>query len=108
MASSQDFVEYVCGQMRDAGVITYKKMFGEYGVYCDSKIFALVCDNQLFVKITEAGRQLMPDCETGAPYSGAKPHFLIADLEDTQLLSEMVAKTCAELPVAKPKKKKSV
>jgi len=30
-------------------------MFGEYGLYYRGKNFALVCDNTLFVKITEAG-----------------------------------------------------
>lgn len=60
MASGKDFVEFVADQLREAGKITYRKMFGEYGVYCDGKLFALVCDDQFFVKITEEGRKLWP------------------------------------------------
>ena len=34
-------------------------MFGEYAIYCDGKVTALVCDNQLFVKPMEAGRSFI-------------------------------------------------
>jgi TfoX/Sxy family transcriptional regulator of competence genes len=49
MASDQSFVDYVCDQINAEGSITFKKMFGEYAIYCDSKIVALICDNQLFI-----------------------------------------------------------
>jgi hypothetical protein len=29
---------------------------GEYAIYCNGKVVALVCDNQLFVKPTEAAQ----------------------------------------------------
>ncbi|MDG6219275.1 MAG: TfoX/Sxy family protein, partial [Candidatus Thermoplasmatota archaeon] len=56
MSSNQDFVEYIVEQMENEGAITYKKMFGEYAIYYDSKIVALICDNQLFVKKTQGGK----------------------------------------------------
>ena len=40
MASKIEFVEFIVDQLQEAGLITYKKMFGEYGIYCDGKIFA--------------------------------------------------------------------
>ena len=33
MASHQDFVDYVTEQLRGAGAIRSRKMFGEYGLY---------------------------------------------------------------------------
>ena len=54
MASKAEFVEYIADQLSGAGQITYRKMFGEYGMYCDGKIFALICGDELFIKITEA------------------------------------------------------
>ena len=33
MASHPDFVNYVAEQLRQAGVIRSRKMFGEYGLY---------------------------------------------------------------------------
>ena len=55
MASDLSFVEYAAGQMHAAGAITFRKMFGEFALYCDGKVVALVCDNQLFVKSTAGG-----------------------------------------------------
>ncbi len=76
MASKQEFVQYIAEQLHDAGNVTYRKMFGEYGVYLDGKIVALVCDDQLFVKITEAGRKLSPELRGGChPMKGQKTIF---------------------------------
>ena len=52
MASNKDFLDFIVDQIDNAGKITYRKMFGEYAVYSDGKIFALVCDNKLFIKPT--------------------------------------------------------
>jgi TfoX/Sxy family transcriptional regulator of competence genes len=107
MASDLDFVEYVVDQMEDAGVITYKKMFGEYAVYCRGKVVALVCDNQLFVKPTEAGRAFIGDVVEAPPYPGAKPSFLIGEgMEDRDWLGRLIRLTEKELPLPKPKKGK--
>lgn len=35
MASSSDLVQYIADQCRDAGGIVCRKMFGDYGIYCD-------------------------------------------------------------------------
>ena len=66
MASRPEFVQYIADQLTGAGTITYRKMFGEYGIYCDGKIFGVICDDQFFVKVTEAGKRLGPDLETAA------------------------------------------
>ena len=107
MASKLEFVQYVADQLRDAGNITYRKMFGEYGMYCAGKIFALVCDAQLFIKITEEGRQMAPELEEAPPYEGAKPYFLIEDVDDREFLTELAITTCRALPEPKPKKPKA-
>ena len=41
MASEQKFVDFIVGQIQKAGTITARKMFGEYGIYCNGKIFGL-------------------------------------------------------------------
>lgn len=106
MASNLDFVEYVCDQIGGAGSIAYKKMFGEYGIYCDGKVIGVICDNQFFVKTTEAGVALCPGCEQTAPYTGAKPHLVISDVDDRDQMARFIRATCDELPTPKPKKKK--
>lgn len=106
MASREEIVVYFCDQMRGAGEITYRKMFGEYGVYCDGKIIGAVCDDQLFLKKTQAGAAILPDCPEAAPYEGAKPYFLIEDPEDPELLTRLVRASWEELPFPKPRGKK--
>ena len=107
MGSSKEFMEYVAGQIEEAGEITYRKMFGEYGVYCDGRIFALVCDDQLFIKPTEAGRKFIGEPVEAPPYPGARMYFRIDDqIEDVDWLSELVRVTVKELPPPRPKKKK--
>lgn len=104
MASDQDFMEFVADQMEAAGHITFRKMFGEYAVYCDGKVVALVCDNQLFVKPTEAGKSYIGTVCEAPPYPGAKMYFLIEDqYEDAQWLSGLIQITARELPMPKPK-----
>lgn len=107
MASSAEFMAYVCDQLAGAGEITSKKMFGEYGVYCGGRFFASVCDDQLLVKITAPGEALLPNCPRAYPYEGSRQlHFLIENLEDTALLCELARVTCDALPPPKPRKKK--
>lgn len=107
MASDQSYVDYIVEQIQDAGELNARKMFGEYGIWSDGKIFALICDNKLFIKPTEAGRAFIGDVNEAPPYEGAKPSFLIEDkVEDREWLSELVRITVKELPEPKPKKKK--
>lgn len=107
MASDQEFVDFIVDQMGDAGAVRSRKMFGEYAIYCNDKVTALVCDNQLFVKPTDAGRAFIGEVVEAPPYPGAKLSFLIEErFEDRDWISELVRITSAALPEPKPKKKK--
>jgi TfoX/Sxy family transcriptional regulator of competence genes len=108
MGSNLDFVEYVVDQLEADLAVTYKKMFGEFGLYSRGKLVGLVCDDRLFIKPTEGGRAYIGDAVVEAPaYPGAKPSFLIEEqLEDPEWLSELVRITARELPAATPKKPK--
>ena len=107
MASDIGFVEYVCEQIRGAGRVSHRRMFGEFAVYCDGKVVALVCDNQCFVKPTAAGRALLGAVTEAPPYPGAKPHYLLAgQLDDAALMARLVRLTAAELPVPKPRQRR--
>lgn len=106
MASSQDFVDYVTLQMKGAGLVTARKMFGEYGVYCEGKMFAVVCDNKLYIKPTVLGRKWIKKPVEAAPYPGAKLYFLIEDkLDDHHWLAKLAQLTVNELPLPKKREK---
>ena len=107
MGSRLDFVEYVIDQISNAGAIEYREMFGEYAIYSNGKVVALVCDNRLFVKPTKAGRGFIGDVVEAPAYPGAKPYFLIEEqLENQDWLSRLILLTEQELPKPKPKKSK--
>ncbi|MEZ4910634.1 MAG: TfoX/Sxy family protein [Saprospiraceae bacterium] len=109
MASDLSFMEFVAGQFQYSGEITFKKMFGEYAIYADGKVFAFVCDNKLFIKPIEAARNYIKDVVEAEAYPGSKMYFLIEDkLEDVAWLSGLVTAMVPELPEPKPKKKKNV
>lgn len=103
MASKQSTVDFILDQAKEAGIIFSKKMFGEYGIYCDNKIVALVCDDMLFVKPTQAGRQFIQDPIEGYPYPGAKAYFLISadHWEDSEWLATLFRVSARELPLPK-------
>ena len=96
MATTQRTVDVLLEAMAGAGAVTAKKMFGEYGVYCDGKIVGLVCDDQLFMKATAAGRAFLGDAVDEAPaYPGARPSFRV-DAErwdDADWMAELVRVT---------------
>lgn len=107
MATDQNFADFVVGQIQNAGEITAKKMFGEYGIYSNGKIFGVICDNKLFIKPTSSGRKFIGNVVEAPAYPGAKPSFLIEEkLEDIEWLSELVRISVKELPEPKPKRKK--
>ena len=105
MACSQDFVRYIVEQCSGAGEIAVKKMMGDYCIYCDGILFGLICDNNLYIKVTESGKALLKDIIIRPPYEGAKDYFYITDVENRDYLSGLIKATIPELP--KPKTKKN-
>lgn len=104
MASHQDFVDYVTEQLRGAGAIRSRKMFGEYGLYCDDVFFAVICDDQLFIKVTPAGEAAFPHLPKAPPYEGAKDSFLVEDVDDRDTMTALTRITCLALQ-NQPKKR---
>ena len=107
MASDPKTVDFILDQLAAGGAeATAKKMFGEYGLYLDGKMVAMVCDDRLFVKGTDAGRAFTGPIEEAPPYPQAKPHPLIdADRwDDGDWLAALFRVTADSLPAPKPKK----
>jgi uncharacterized protein len=108
VATRKDFVTYVSEQAGLGSALTFKSMFGEYGVYLDTKMIGLVCDNSVFVKPTEATIALTSGLPMRMPYPGAKPHPVADELlDDPQALKSLFEQTARALPPPKPKKPKS-
>lgn len=108
MSTSQSTVDFILDQLSSVDGVSARKMFGEYALYVGKKVVALVCDDQLFVKITPAGKKFIGHQYHEAPaYPGAKPSMLIDpdNLEDRAWISCLIDLTAAALPEPKPKSK---
>jgi TfoX/Sxy family transcriptional regulator of competence genes len=105
MATDRGTIDVLLEQSARAGRMSARKMFGEYALYCDGKVVALVCDDRLFVKPTAAGRALIAAPAEGFPYPGAKPWLLVSgDLwDDADWLAALIRATAEALPPPKPK-----
>ena len=104
MASHQNFVDYVAEQLRESGSIRSRKMFGEYGLYCDGIFFAVICGDQFFVKITPEGEAAFPDLPKAPSHEGARDAFLVEDVEDRERMTELTRITCGALRSSRQKK----
>ena len=107
MATNQAYVDFIMGQLSALKGVSCRKMFGEYAIFIEAKVVALICRNTLFVKPTGAGRQFIGIPDEAPPYPGAKPSFQLRDeVEDGDWLTKLFTLTYEELPEPKPKAKR--
>lgn len=108
MSKNQATVDAIVLAAAGAGDVSARKMFGEYALYCDGKLVALICNDQLFVKPTEAGRALAGKVKDVPPYEGAKPSLLIPSEKwrNGECASKLIRATADALPVPKPKSRR--
>lgn len=108
MATSRETIEYFLTQTAGAGSMRARSMFGEYALYCDNKVVGLVCDDQLFVKITPIANNYLDDSYNGFPYKGAKAWKLVPEdkWEDALWLANFIRETANYISLINPKKRK--
>ena len=106
MATSAEYIEFVCEQIHRAGEIRYRKMFGEYMVYVNDKPILLVCDNTVYVKKREEIHKIMTGSALGIPYDGSKEHYIL-DIENSELCCEVIRLLELVTPIPKPRKRKT-
>ena len=105
MATSREYIDWVCERLAPYGEVRPRAMFGEYIVSLNGKNVVSVCDNCVFVKELPALAEAFRGAERGFPYDGAKEHYVL-DIENADLLSHLIPVLEAATPVPKPKKKK--
>ena len=106
MASSPDFVNYICEQLEGLGTVRSRKMFGEYMVYLNDKPVVIICDDRAMVKMLPCMEELLKDRPAEPPYEGAKDHYLLnPDDRDTLREAARRAEEVTPLPKKKAPKK---
>jgi DNA transformation protein and related proteins len=106
LATKQSTIDFLLDQLASLRRVRARKMFGEYALYCDEKVVALICDDRVFVKKTPVGKTLIgPSPEEGRAYPGAKPSFVLGAefVDDSERLCELIRATADALPVPAPR-----
>lgn len=106
MATSKETMDYFLTQTAWAGNMWAKRMFGNYALYCENKVVGLVCDDQLFVKITSVADNYLDKSHDAPPFPGAKNWKLVPEekWEDKQWLADFVRETAKYVEVKIKKK----
>ena len=105
MASSPEFVSYICEQLDGLGAVRSRKMFGDYMVYLNDKPVIIICDGRAMVKMLPCLTELLAGRPTQPPYEGAKDHYLLdPDDRDTLREAARMAEEVTPLPKKRPKK----
>lgn len=109
MSSKQSTIDFILDQLEEAGDVSAKKMFGEFGIYLGNKMFALVCDDILYFKPTDQASKFLPTPTMASPYPSAKPCILIPPdkLEDREWLGMFAKETARALPAPAKSRKKA-
>ncbi len=106
MATSKETIEFLRDALAEVPEVSFRPMMGEYCVYSAGRVFALVCDDTLFLKTSPATLHLFRDKKTRA-YPGSKNTCQANAewLEDREKMAEVVYYTLTHLPRPGPKKK---
>lgn len=96
MATTKDYRDFVLEQLSLLDNITCKSMMGEYLLYYNNILFGGIYDDRLLVKIVESNKKYK--MKESIPYDGAKPMYLVDDIDNQETLKEIVIDTYKDLP----------
>ncbi len=97
-----EFVDYLLDQLHPREAFLAKSMFGGWGIYRHGRMFAIVADDELYLKVDE---QTQPDFEAlglepftfqrkGKPFAMSYYQAPAETLEDPEILNQWVAAAC--------------
>lgn len=101
MATTKEFHDYVIENLKVLDKIFCRPMMGEYLLYYDDILFGGIYDNRVLIKIVDNNKKY--NLEEQIPYKGAKPMYMVNDLENKEYSKSVIIDTCSNLP----RKKKS-
>lgn len=107
MSTTKDTLAYFLEWLEWIPDLHGKAMFGEYGIYSWDRLFALACNNTLFLKTFPETIEYFEDTKTKA-YPGNKNTAQVNPewLENTEELIHIVKLTLTLTLPPKPKKRK--
>ena len=108
MGTRESTIEFIEEQLSSLSGVRTRKMFGEYALYYMDIVVALVCDDQVFIKVTHEGKEFAEGKWTeGYAYPGAKMSMNITDaIDDREFFVHLVEITAKSLLSSKAAKAK--
>ena len=95
MATTKEYKEFILEQLETLDRIECKPMMGEYLLYYNKVLFGGIYDDRLLVKIVDNNKKY--NMQESIPYEGAKPMYLVDDVDNIELLKEIVLDTYKSL-----------
>lgn len=96
MATTKEYKDFVLEQLNLLDNITCRAMMGEYLLYYNGLLFGGIYDNRLLIKIVESNKKY--NMQEAIPYEGAKPMYLVDDIDNQDTLKDIILNTCKDLP----------
>ena len=72
MVASDAFAEFLREQLAPLGPITFRRMFGKSGVFCDGVMLAMVTENTLYLRVDDLNRETFSEAAAYPPLNYAK------------------------------------
>ena len=91
MATTKEYRDFILEQLSNLEEINCKSMMGEYLLYYKKLLFGGIYDNRLLVKITK--NNMKYNMSEAIPYDGAKPMFLVNDVDNQDVLEKIILDT---------------
>ena len=95
MATTKDYRDFILEQLILLDNITCKSMMGEYLLYYNGLLFGGIYDDRLLVKIVDSNKKY--NMQESIPYEGAKPMYLVDDVDNQELLRDIILDTYKDL-----------
>ena len=95
MATTKDYRDFIVDSLSLLDNIKCRPMMGEYLLYYNDTLFGGIYDDRLLVKIVETNKKY--NMSETIPYKGAKPMYLVDDVDNRELLKEIVLDTYESL-----------
>ena len=101
MATTKEYRDFILEQLSLLDNITCRAMMGEYLLYYNTILFGGIYDSRLLIKMVESNQKY--NMKEEIPYKGAKPMYMIEDMDNRELIKDIVIYTCKDLTIKKKK-----
>ncbi|MBQ3306530.1 TfoX/Sxy family protein [Candidatus Saccharibacteria bacterium] len=91
MASTKEYRDFILEQLSEVSGVTCRPMMGEFLLYAGGVLFGGIYDDRLLVK--KVPKNVEFKMSETVPYPGAKPMYLVEDVDDQGRLAEIINKT---------------